>query len=98
MDNEVRKNRKKIMDLCKAIASLKDSEECRKLLEDLCTPGEIAAMADRWQVAQMLDEGTSYRKIYELSGVSTATVTRVARAMSYGANGYKLILERNRNK
>ena len=46
-------------------------------------------MADRWRVAQLLAEGMPYREIHENTGVSTATVTRVARALTYGEDGYR---------
>ncbi len=81
-------------DLCKALASFHDATECRSFLEDLCTPAELRSMADRWRVARLLKEGFSYRLINEKTGVSTATITRVARAMTYGANGYARALER----
>ena len=42
----------------------------------------------------MLDDGLSYREIYDKSGVSTATVTRVARCVTLGSGGYRLALKR----
>ena len=78
--------------LCQALVAMESAEECRKFLVDLCTPGELTALADRWQVAQMIAVGIPYRRIYEKTGVSTATVTRVARAVSYGEGGYRGVL------
>ena len=85
---------KALDNLYKAITSLKNKEEVRMFLTDLCTPSELTAMADRWKAVQMLKLGVSYREIYEKSGVSTATVTRVARCLSSGAGGYKMLLDR----
>lgn len=81
-------------DLFKAILALRDLDECERFMTDLCTPAELQSLADRWRVAQLLERGVSYRAIYEKTGVSTATVTRVARALTYGEDGYKIMLER----
>lgn len=77
-----------------AITHIETKSEAQKFLGDLCTPAEIEAFADRWRVAQMIDDGIPYRKITEETGVSTATVTRVARFLNQGYNGYRLILEK----
>lgn len=83
-----------VRELCEALSSLSTAEECRRFLLDLCTPAELLAMSDRWRVAKLLVRGMSYRKIYERTGVSTATVTRVARSLDRGEGGYGLALER----
>ena len=79
--------------LCQALSSIKSASAMRALLSDLCTPSEITALADRWKVARLLNVGLPYREIYERTGVSTATVTRVARALDQGAGGYRAALE-----
>lgn len=83
-------------DLCVALLQPRDPEEMRAMLADLCTPGEIRSLAERWRVARLLDEGElSYRDIHEATGVSTTTITRVARFLrdeAYG--GYRLALAR----
>jgi TrpR-related protein YerC/YecD len=84
-------------ELFNAILKLEDLEELRKFFSDLCTPAELQAMSDRWRVAQLLNEGLPYRTIYEKTGVSTATVTRVARCLEYG-EGYRLVLQKTRKK
>ena len=73
----------------------------RALLADLCTPAELEAMVDRWRVAQLLDQGLSYREIRELTAVSVTTIGRVARFIEQGTGGYRTILDRlarNRNE
>lgn len=80
--------------LFEAILSLKTRDECARFFEDLCTPAELQSLSDRWRVAGLLEEGVPYRSIYEQTGVSTATVTRVARSLTYGAGGYRLVLDR----
>ena len=44
-------------DLAAAIAAIDDPGEARAFLGDLCTPAEIHALAERWYVARLLDQG-----------------------------------------
>lgn len=83
-----------LSELYHAFTKLKSAEEFQALFEDLCTPAELRSMADRWRVARLLKEGMSYRTINEQTGVSTATITRVARTMTYGTKGYQILLDR----
>ena len=83
-----------VRELCDALSAMDTADECRRFLLDLCTPAELLAMSDRWRVAKLLARGLPYRKIYERTGVSTATVTRVARSLERGEGGYVLALER----
>lgn len=80
--------------LCKALLSLKDHEEVYCLLEDIATIGEIKALAQRLEVARLLSEGHTYPEIAKETGASTATISRVKKFLEYGADGYKLVLDR----
>ena len=80
--------------LYRAVLSLKNPEECRAFFEDLCTVAELKAMSQRLEVAQLLDEGLIYNDILQRTGASSATISRVSRALQYGANGYKTVLPR----
>ena len=77
-----------------AMLKLKTPEECYAFLEDLCTVSEQMAMEQRFDVAMLLDEGSIYSDVLERTGVSSATVSRVKRALKYGAGGYRTILDR----
>jgi TrpR-related protein YerC/YecD len=79
-----------------ALLTLKTTDEVRAFLDDLCTPAEIRAFAERFKVARLLDEGQlSYREISERTGASTTTVTRVARFLrEMPHKGYRLVLDR----
>ncbi|WP_299449051.1 YerC/YecD family TrpR-related protein [uncultured Phascolarctobacterium sp.] len=79
--------------LFKVILSLKDTEQCYKFFEDLCTVSEVKAMAQRLEVARMLDEGSIYEAIVEKTGASTATISRVKRCLVYGADGYSSVMD-----
>lgn len=80
--------------LCDALLSLNSREEMYAFLEDLCTVGELEAMQQRLQVATMLDGEVTYQEIAKETGVSTATISRVNRALHYGNDGYTLVLGR----
>jgi len=87
-------NENSIKMLSEALLSLETVEECASLLEDLCTIAEIKAMAQRIEVAKMLCDHVVYSDIVRKTGASTATISRVNRALNYGAGGYTTILER----
>lgn len=80
--------------LFEAILTLKSVEECYAFFEDVCTVNEIKALAQRLEVAKMLEEKMTYQEIQQETHASTATISRVNRCLSYGSDGYKLILER----
>lgn len=82
--------------LCEAVLLLQDTEECYQFFEDICTISELKALAQRLEVARMLDAGHTYDAIVERTGASTATISRVKRCLNYGADGYKTILGRLR--
>ena len=84
-------------ELYRAMISLETEEECGNFLEDLCTIKEIRDMAQRYKVARMLDEGENYKSICEATGMSTATISRVNKALSYGADGYSMMLQKLRD-
>jgi len=87
-------------DLVEAILALKNADEGRRFLRDICTPQEILALSERWVVARMLDEGKlSYREIHSQTGVSVTTIGRVARFLQQeNYQGYRLLLDRMKKK
>ena len=66
---------------------------CYRFLDDICTISELKAMAQRLEVARMLDEGCIYETIVEKTGASTATISRVKRCLVYGADGYNSVMQ-----
>ena len=81
-------------DLFEAVISLRDVDECRNFFKDLCTPAELQALVDRWQVVHCLQQDLSYRQIHDITGVSVTTIGRVARFLSDGFGGYETALKR----
>lgn len=80
--------------LCQAVLALKNIDECYQFFEDICTISELKSMSQRLEVARMLKAGHTYDDIVEQTGASTATISRVKRCLNYGADGYKIVLER----
>ncbi|MHC1748880.1 MAG: YerC/YecD family TrpR-related protein [Cellulosilyticaceae bacterium] len=80
--------------LFEAMLTLKTVEECYAFFEDVCTVHEIKSLAQRLEVARMLEQKKTYIEIQNTTGASTATISRVNRCLEYGADGYKIVLER----
>ncbi len=94
MTKNERKNHSDI--LYRTILSLESVEECKRFLQDLCTVAELKALEQRFEVALLLDEGMIYNDILARTGASSATISRVNRALHYGSDGYKQVLPRVR--
>ena len=84
--------------LVKAVLCLKNKEECYAFFDDICTIKEMQDIAQRLEVATLLNEGHPYNDIAKKTGASTATISRVNKCITYGSGGYKLVLERLYNK
>ena len=84
--------------LAKAFLALENEEDCYRLFEDLFTIREVQDLAQRLEVAQLLSKKATYTEIVEKTGVSTATIGRVNRALNYGAGGYQLVLKKLREE
>lgn len=93
------KLRKPEMDnLFEAVLALENKEECYRFFEDLCTVNELLSLCQRYEVANMLSEKITYLDIAEKTGASTATISRVNRCLSYGNDGYQLVINRLKEK
>lgn len=80
--------------LFEAILTLENVEECYAFFEDICTVHEIKSLAQRLEVAKMLQQKKTYIEIQNLTGASTATISRVNRCLEYGSDGYQIVLGR----
>lgn len=79
-----------------AVLQLKSVEDCQKFFEDVCTIKELQSIAQRWDVAVMLSEGKNYLDVSKQTGASTATISRVAKCLNYGAGGYELAMKKGK--
>lgn len=80
--------------LYNAILQLKTVDECKAFFEDLCTVQELASISQRLIVAKYLTEDKVYADIVEITGASTATISRVNRTLQTGNDGYTKIFKR----
>lgn len=80
--------------LFEAILSLENKEECYRFFEDICTIKELKAISQRLEVVKLLVSEQTYHAIEKQTGASTATISRINRALNYGADGYNLVLKR----
>ena len=80
--------------LFQAILKLKTVKECEDFFRDLLTLHEIGEMANRFQIARMIDRGFSYLDVADKAKASTTTVTRVAHWLRHGRGGYRTVLDR----
>jgi TrpR-related protein YerC/YecD len=81
-------------ELFATIAGLESADEAERFFRDLCTLAELEAMAHRWEVVRLLEQGLPYLEIAQRTGASTTTVTRVAHWLRHGEGGYRLVLDR----
>jgi len=91
---KVKKEDMMVKQLYKALLLLKTENECADFLSDICTVSEIQALSQRLEVARLLKEGHTYDEIENITGASTATISRIKRFLNHGSDGYKIILER----
>jgi len=82
--------------LFQTILKLEDVEACYRFFEDVCTIQELQELGVRFEVARLLNEKKSYAEIVKLTKASSATISRVNRALMYGADGYQRALKKTK--
>ena len=87
-----------VKDFFEAVLTLEDVEECYAFFEDVCTVNEVLSIAQRFAVAKMLRTKDTYKDIADKTGASTATISRVNRALNYGNDGYDMVFSRIEEK
>lgn len=83
---------KRLDELCDLLLKLDTREDCKALLEDLCTYKEVEQMALRAYAAKLFTEGKTYTEIISLTELSSATLSRVSRSLSHGSGGYRKLI------
>ncbi|RXZ58074.1 TrpR-related protein YerC/YecD [Candidatus Borkfalkia ceftriaxoniphila] len=81
--------------LCRTLLNCKTEEDCLALLSDLCTFQEQEQMAQRVAAAKLLLEGKTYAEIMDSTEISSATLSRVSRAVHHGSGGYARLIPRD---
>lgn len=87
-----------IDELFKAMLTLKTIEEYYMFFDDIATISEIQALSHRLRVAKLLDHNETYIHIEKETGASTATISRISKYLHYGSNGYRIVLDRLKEK
>lgn len=77
-----------------AILQLKDIEECQDFFEDICAMAELHSMEQRFEVARMLKQDMVYAEISNRTNASSATISRVKRALSGGTGCLGKMIDR----
>ena len=98
MAYESKLKRDDIDQLFEAVLTLEDREDCYRFFEDICTINEIHAISQRLQVAKLLSQKKTYSEIESITSASTATISRINKCLLYGADGYKRVLARLKDK
>ena len=81
--------------LAAAALTMKNEEEMRRFLIDLCSVRELNSLSQRLRVAELLDEGKTYAEMVAATGASTAIVSRMSRALSLSEeSGLELAVKR----
>ncbi|MGN0076329.1 MAG: YerC/YecD family TrpR-related protein [Parafannyhessea sp.] len=80
--------------LFSAFGTIRNADEARAFLLDVCSPKEIADLAQRLQVATLLAGGASYVAVSRQTGASSTTVSRVSKCLNGRAGGYRMVLGR----
>ena len=81
-------------ELVRAILALTTEDEAKRFLRDLMTEAEIMEFGKRLKAAEMLIIQTPYLKIEKETGLSSATVARVAKWLNGPEGGYRQIINR----
>ena len=87
-----------IQKMYQAISNLETEEECAEFFEDLCTPTELSAMAQRYAVASLLAEDKVYLEIMKQTNASSATISRVKRMMTTGTGRLPKMIQKMKEK
>ena len=92
LQNQNQNQNEQIVNLCRAFVNLNDIGSVYAFLEDVASPGEIKAMAQRLEAARLLNESKTYSEIMKATGAGTATISRVKRCLDSGSGGYRNVL------
>lgn len=79
--------------LYKAAKEINTEEEAQFFFKTLLTEKETQLIAQRLYVSKMLSENKVYSEIVNETGASSATVSRVKRAMSLDKEYFKRLLD-----
>ena len=85
-------------ELAGILASITNEEQMGNLLQDFLTPQELEDLVLRWEIIKLLHTGMPQREIARELGVAIGTVSRGARELKYGHDGFVYLLEKLESK
>lgn len=88
---------KKNKQLIAGFLALKTEDEAQRFLRDLMTEKEITEFTNRLQTASLLSKDVQYNAIIEDTGLSSATIARIAKWLGGSLGGYRLVISRLSN-
>ena len=80
-------------ELAETLATVKDRELLKDFLKALLTPQEYNAVASRWALVRLLDQGMTQRKISEALGLSLCKITRGSREMKKDDSPFQKMID-----
>ena len=80
-------------ELSQTLASVNDSVLLKDFLKALLTPQEYNAVAARWALVRLLDQGMTQRKIAETLGLSLCKITRGSREMKKEESSFRKMID-----
>ena len=87
-------DKKSRIEFYRAIIGMRRLGECADFFEDILTESEHDTVNQRFIVAKMLIMGMRYSEIRDATGASTATISKVNKALLYGHEGYAKVFDR----
>lgn len=85
----------RLQELYELFTKLQTTEDCKALLDDLCTFKEVEQMAQRAYAAKLFLEGKTYTEIIAETEISSTTLSRVSKAITHGSGGYRKFISFN---
>jgi len=76
-----------------ALVYIEDLKDMQNFTNDLFTNKELETIAMRWKAIRMLRTGIVYTKVAKATGMSSATISRLAKLLGNRAGGFNNMLE-----
>jgi len=83
---------------CEILSNLESKNAIRDFLKDLLNRQERMILIRRLLIAEMLEQGVTYREIIKKLKCGSPTIARVERWLHFGRKGYKQALEKKSKK
>ena len=93
MDNKDKVMADSMEELSRTLAAVTDRVLLKDFLKALLTPQEYNAVAARWALVRLLDQGMTQRKIAETLGLSLCKITRGSREMKKEESSFRKMID-----